>query len=317
VASHNVASDFEPGSGASRTLRELVSLLERHAPRDGVCPTAAPGVAVIRMSHPSDEMDHGTQDPAVCIVAQGSKELMLRDERLVYDAAHFLVFSVELPVVARILEATPQLPYLCMRLSLQPPDIAALLAQRGDLPAPARASSRGLYVSRSSEALLDAAVRLLRLLEAPDDMAVLGPLAQQEILYRVLKSDQGERLAQVARADSHASRIARAIAWLKAHFTEPLRIETLAEQAHMSVSSLHHHFRAITSMSPLQYQKQLRLLEARRLLISTAGDAASTGYQVGYESPSQFSREYARMFGTPPARDAQRWRGEALRQAAV
>lgn len=315
MAPRNLDAAFHPAAGASRALHELVLQLERHTPHDGIFQTPVPGVSVYRMSRPSGDVDHATQDPAVCIVAQGCKELMLRDERLVYDAAHFLVFSIELPVVTRILEATPRSPFLCLRLDLQPADIAALLAQRGDLPTPARASCRGLYVSRSSEALLDAAVRLLRLHDTPDDMAVLGPLAQQEILYRVLKSDQGERLAQVARADSHASRIARAIAWLKAHFTEPLRIDTLAEQAHMSVSSLHHHFRAVTAMSPLQFQKQLRLLEARRLLLSTAGDAASTGYRVGYESPSQFSREYARMFGAPPVRDAQRLRGEVARQA--
>ena len=176
-------------------------------------------------------------------------------------------------------------------------------------PAAPGPDARGLYLSRTGAPLLDAVVRLLRLLDAPgDDAAALAPLVQQEIIYRLLRSEEGARLARVARADSQAHRVARAIAWLKAHYAEPLRVETLAQHVHMSASSLHHHFRAITAMSPLQYQKQLRLQEARRLLLGEVSDAASAGHRVGYESPSQFSREYARLFGVPPARDAQRMR---------
>jgi AraC-like DNA-binding protein len=193
-------------------------------------------------------------------------------------------------------------------MDLDPREIAELLLKSGMPPAPRKGSARGLYLSRTSDAMLDAVIRLMRLLDTPADAAALAPLAMQEILYRLLKSEEGERLARIGRSESHAHRIARVIGWLKAHFSETLRIERLAGEAHMSVSSLHHHFRAVTAMSPLQYQKQLRLQEARRLLLSEAIDAAAAGHRVGYESPSQFSREYSRLFGAPPSRDLQRLR---------
>ena len=260
------------------------------------------------MSQPSPEILHAMHQPAVCVIAQGRKRVLLRDEVYAYDASRFLVFSVDLPISAHVIEATPQMPYLCFRLDLDPGEIATLLLKSSTPPRAAPATTRGLFLSRTTAEMADAVVRLMRLLDAPDDAGALAPLAVQEILYRLLRSDEGVRLAQISRSDSHAHRVAKVIAWLKAHFAEPLRIEDLAREVHMSTSSLHHHFRAVTAMSPLQYQKQLRLQEARRLLLCEAADAANAGHRVGYESPSQFSREYSRLFGAPPSRDVQRLR---------
>ena len=308
------------GSGPANApvLAELCRLLARHAPVDGVHDTALPGVAAVRASHPGDEIGHALHQAALCLIAQGAKRVMLGEEVYVYDASRHLVFSVDLPIGAQVMRATPDEPYLCFRLDLPAQAVADVMLKAGPAPASATAppavpapEARGLYLSRTSAPLLDAVVRLLRLLDAPDDAAALAPLVQQEIIYRLLRSEEGARLARVARADSQAHRVARAIAWLKTHYAEPLRVEALAQQVHMSASSLHHHFRAVTAMSPLQYQKQLRLQEARRLLLGEVSDAASAGHRVGYESPSQFSREYARLFGVPPARDAARMKQQA------
>jgi AraC-like DNA-binding protein len=310
------------GPAAPALLAELCRLLARHAPVDGVHDTVIPGVAAVRASHPGDEIGHALHQAALCLIAQGAKRVMLGEEMYVYDASRYLVFSVDLPIGAQVMRATPEEPYLCFRLDLPAQAVADVLLNTGP-PAAATAATaappdaRGLYLSRTGAPLLDAVVRLLRLLDTPDDAAALAPLVQQEIIYRLLRSEEGARLARVARADSQAHRVARAIAWLKAHYAEPLRVEALAQQVHMSASSLHHHFRAVTAMSPLQYQKQLRLQEARRLLLGEVSDAASAGHRVGYESPSQFSREYARLFGVPPARDAARMKQQAGVAAVV
>jgi AraC-like DNA-binding protein len=312
-----------PDAATANLMAELCRLLARHAPVDGVHDTAIPGVAAVRASHPGDEIGHALHQAALCLIAQGAKRVMLGEEVYVYDASRYLVFSVDLPIGAQVMRATPDEPYLCFRLDLPAQVVADVMLKTGPAATaaaapPSAASSaapgpdaRGLYLSRTGAPLLDAVVRLLRLLDAPDDAAALAPLVQQEIIYRLLRSEEGARLARVARADSQAHRVARAIAWLKAHYAEPLRVEALAQHVHMSASSLHHHFRAVTAMSPLQYQKQLRLQEARRLLLGEVSDAASAGHRVGYESPSQFSREYARLFGVPPARDAQRMKQQA------
>ena len=301
----------------SQALHELAELLARHAPVDGTHSTTIPGLSAIRISKPSDELVHALHQPAVCVIVQGSKRVLLRNEVYAYDASRFLVFTVDLPISAQVVEASAQEPYLCLRLDFDAGEIAALLLKSGE-PAPAREGSmRGLYLSRTSEPMLDAMVRLMRLLDAPEDAAALAPLAVQEILYRLLKSPEGPRLATIARAGSHTHRIARAIAWLKAQYAQPLRIDELARTVHMSASSLHHHFRAVTSMSPLQYQKQLRLQEARRLLMGEVSDIAHAAYRVGYESPSQFTREYSRLFGAPPSRDVQRLRGREIMDATA
>ncbi|WP_416758953.1 AraC family transcriptional regulator N-terminal domain-containing protein [Roseateles sp. So40a] len=299
-------------------MDDLGAMLRRHAPREGIWPTALPRVWAIRLDHPGGELAHAVQPASLCVIAQGAKEVRLAEERYVYDAARFMVFTTDLPVSSRVIEATPDRPYLCLRLDFDAAEVAELVARSGPPRAvpPSTAGSdnaaedtgRGLFVSAVTADMVDASARLMRLLDHPEDHAALAPMAMRELVYRVLRSEQGERLAQVARADSQTQRVHRAIRWLKAHYAQPLRIEALAREAHMSASSLHHHFRALTSMSPLQYQKQLRLQEARRLLIAEGLEVARAGHAVGYESPSQFSREYSRLYGAPPSRDAARRR---------
>lgn len=293
-------------------LGELATAMERNLPRDGIHATAIPRVALIRASRPGEPLV-ALHQPALCLIAQGGKQVMLGEEVYPYAAPHHLVVSVDLPVTGQVTQASPEAPYLCFRLDLDPGEIADVMLQAKLPEEPRRSSSRGLFIGETSPSLLDAVLRLVHLLEAPEDIPALAPLATREIVYRLLKSEHGWRLNQIATANSQAQRIARAIGWLKAHFAEPLRIEDVAREVHMSTSSLHHHFKAVTAMSPLQYQKQLRLQEARRLLLSEDVDVATAGFRVGYESPSQFGREYRRMFGTPPGRDLQRLRqlGEA------
>ncbi|QRK14049.1 AraC family transcriptional regulator [Archangium violaceum] len=291
----------------SARLAELASLIERFTPGDGVHPTAIPRVSLLRAERPGEPL-HVLYQPALCVIAQGSKQVMLGEEVYPYDASHYLVVSVDLPVTGQVTRATPKAPYLCFQLDLDPVELAELILKAG-LPAPVqRGPSRGLFLSQTTPALLDAVLRLVRLLDAPEDIPMLAPLAIREILYRLLKGEHGWRLGQIATANSQAERIARAIAWIKSRFAEPLRIEDVAREVHMSPSSLHHQFKAVTAMSPLQYQKQLRLQEARRLLLSADVDVATAGFRVGYESPSQFGREYRRLFGTPPGRDLRRLR---------
>lgn len=301
----------DPAVDADR-VRELATRVARHAPSDGVHATAIPRLHAIRISAPSDELVHALHQPAVCIIAQGAKRVFLGDETYAYDASRFLVFSADLPVSAQVTHASREVPYLCFRLDFDPVDVSELVLQLGSPAEPPRSlrppTSRGLFLNDVTDGMLDAALRLMRLLDAPEDAPTLAPLAARELVYRLLRSEQGERLAQVARADSQAGRVLRGIAWLKTHFAEPLRVDDLARECCMSTSSLQHHFRAVTSMSPLQYQKQLRLQEARRLLLAGGMEVAKAGYAVGYESPSQFSREYSRLYGRPPSKDASRLR---------
>ena len=306
MPSAGVSVDAEhPELAAPRA--ELCHWIARHTPGEGLFETAVPGLFFARLTKPGD-LNRAVHSPALCVIAQGSKHMMLADELYVYDALRYLVVSLDLPVCGQVVEASPEAPYLSFRLDFDASDIAELMLRVGPVETGAQRTARGMFLGRTNGSLLEAVLRLLRLLATPEDIPVLAPLAKQEILYRTLKGEQGWRLGQIASADSQAQRIARAIAWLKAHYAEPLRIEEVAREVHMSTSSLHHHFKAVTALSPLQYQKQLRLQEARRLLMSEACDAATAGHRVGYESPSQFSREYSRLFGAPPARDQRRFR---------
>jgi len=264
--------------------------------------TAIPGLALRRAEAPSAPIS-STMAPSLCVVAQGAKRVVLGEEVYVYDAHHFLLTAVDLPVIAQILDASPEKPYLGLILKLDLRAVAQLLVD-SHLPHPrVQPARRGIAVSAISLPLLNAFGRLLDLLDVPDDTPILAPLIQREILYRLLVGEQGPRLRQMATAGSQSHQIARAIDWLKSNFNQPLRVDDLAEFAQMSTSAFHHHFRTLTSMSPLQFQKWLRLHEARRLMLTEHLDAASAAFQVGYESPSQFSREYSRLFGTPPLRD--------------
>ena len=286
---------------------ELVALLERRTGSDGMHETAVPALKLYRFSQPTRPMPV-LQESAVYVVVQGRKQVTVGGETYIYDRSQYLAVSVDLPATGNVIEASPEAPYLCMTLTVDPRELASLIVDTGR-PAPRDDhDGRALYVSRLRAPLLDGFLRLVRLLDAPEEVPVLAPLILREIHYRLLQSDEFGRLAQVAIGDGRLRRVSGAIAWVKEHFAEPLQIEPLARRVHMSPSALHQHFKAVTAMSPIQYQKRLRLQEARRLLLSGAPSAEAVAYEVGYGSTSQFSREYARLFGLPPRRDAERMR---------
>jgi AraC-like DNA-binding protein len=295
----------------ARKTGELADLIARNTEEDGIHPTPISRVHLFRSSRPTAPLPTLYQ-PGLCIVAQGRKQAMLGPTVYVYDRSQYLVISVDVPIVAQILEASAERPYLSVRLDLDPAMLAALLLEVEPIRPNCenggqhRPPGSGLALSVLTPELLDAVSRLLRLLATPGDIPVLAPLAEREILYRLLSGEQAARLRQIAGADSKLQQISRAITWIRGHYTEPFSIEAVAAEARMSASALHQHFKAVTAMSPLQYQKQLRLHEARRIILSQAADAATAGYRVGYESPSQFSREYSRLFGAPPMRDVAR-----------
>ncbi|VVD77972.1 HTH-type transcriptional activator RhaS [Pandoraea iniqua] len=292
----------------SHTARsELVRLLDRATHGlEGTTPTAVEGLFVHRILHPGGPKP-ALQLPAFAVIAQGAKRVQIGEESYAYDPMHYMVSSVHLPVVAQVSGASEHAPYLGLRLDLAVEDVTAMIGDE-NLPPPAPAESgRGMYVNRLDALLLDAVLRLLRLLETPRDIPILAPMIKREIVYRLLMNGQGVLLRQMALQDSQMNRIAHAVRWLREHYTQPLRVETLAQEVHMSVSSLHHHFKLVTAMSPLQYQKQLRLQEARRLIFAADIAVAAAAQAVGYESASQFSREYARVFGEAPLRDKRRW----------
>jgi len=321
-----LAAPPSPGTdGATQIVlrrAEVAACIERMTPGDGVHPTAVPRLKLIRMSSGS-ELNHSLHEPAICLPVQGRKRVLLGDELTVYDTEEFLVVSQDVPISSQVIDATPEAPYLCVKLAFSPGEVAALMLELGQTAAappgagsmataPREVCARALYTTPTTLPLLDALLRLVRLLDTPQDIAALAPLAVREILYRLLSGPEGWRLAQIGRPDGQGSRVSEVIDWLRAHYSEPLRIEQLAASVHMSGSSLHRHFRAVTAMSPLQFQKALRLQEARRRMLIDGADATSAGFHVGYESASQFSREYARMFGAPPSRDMRRMRRDAI-----
>ncbi|MGD8809469.1 MAG: AraC family transcriptional regulator [Gammaproteobacteria bacterium] len=241
--------------------------------------------------------------PSICLIGQGRKRVVLGNEAYVYDATNFLVTSVDLPVVAQIIEASRDRPYLGLTLELDLHMIAQLIVG-SEMPSARPPQDRlGIAVSNVSAPLLEAFVRLVELLEHPQDIPALAPLVKQEIFYRLLVGEQGPRLRQITSTESHSYQIARAIDWIKDNFDKPLRVEDLASKAGLSNSAFHNRFRSMTAMSPLQFQKRMRLTEARRLMLTEHIDASTAAFEVGYESPSQFSREYSRQFGAPPMRD--------------
>lgn len=242
-------------------------------------------------------------EPTLCIIVQGRKETLLGKETYHYGAAQYIVVTVDLPLSGTIIDATPDQPYLCFKLSLDATQLWTIIDQIQRTPDQKESSVRGLFVSDANAPLIDCATRLTQLLDTPEDIPFLAPMIIREIYYRLLMGDQNEAVRQIATSGSHMQRIAEVIKQIKAEFIRPLRMDDLAKQASMSLASFHRHFKAVTSMSPLQYQKQLRLLEARRLMLAEDADATRAAYQVGYESPSQFSREYSRMFGAPPKKD--------------
>lgn len=293
-----------------RLHRQLADVVGRFAKSDGGHQTSIPALKLFRRSVPGAQF-HGVYEPALCLIAQGAKRVMVGDDTFDCDPAHCLVTSVDLPVITQVMRASQDEPYLGILFDIDPRRIRDLMAEPG-LPKPGPMPiGRGMAVNRLSAAILDAVVRLVRLLETPQDIPVLGPLVEREILYRFLAGEQGVRLRHIAVTDGQVHQVSKAIDWIRKNFVRPLCIEVLAQTAHMSASSLHHNFKAVTGMSPLQYQKRLRLQEARRLMLAEMLDAALAAHQVGYESPSQFSREYGRLFGAPPRRDIAQLRMDA------
>ncbi len=289
-------------SSMETAIESLGKSIARWTDKDYRLTTAITGLSLFRYDEPN-ELHTGMYEPSICMVAQGAKRVMLGDDTYVYDAHHYLITSVHLPTFVQIVEASQEKPYLGLMLKLDQREISQLMVDSNLPPPRAQQSSRGMATGEVALPLLTAFQRLIDLLAEPQDIPILAPIIQREIFYRLLVGDQGARLRQMASAGSQSQQIARAIDWLKGNFTQPLRIDDLAAQVNMSTSTFHHHFRAVTAMSPLQYQKWLRLNEARRLMLAENQDATTVSFQVGYESPSQFSREYSRLFGNSPLRD--------------
>jgi AraC-like DNA-binding protein len=295
---------------------ELVKLIERYSGRDGVRATAIPSLFFNRQCAITGPV-YGVFKPSLCIVVQGAKDVWLAQERFRYSPADYLVASVDLPVIGQVVEASSDLPYLSLKLEFTSKQILDVLSDLEVRVRPKENSSRAIFVSRIEASLLDAVIRLARLLDNPEDIPVLAPLITKEILYRTLQGQHGVILEQIAIEGSYTYRIRNVIEKIMNHYDRSFRIEDLAEIANMSVSSLHRHFKEVTAMSPLQFQKQLRLHEARRLLLSESADAAEVAFRIGYESPSQFSREYSRMFGFPPKEDIKRMKANYNQQTNV
>lgn len=285
--------------------QELASIIARFATEDGEHRTPIEGLNLYRQSA-ATVWQHGAYRPCFAIVVQGRKTLTVGADIYHYGVGEYILTALDLPVSTQVTNVGSETPYLCFGMALDSERLKELLS-RVNIPREAVTAEpvRGLAVNPASPELLDASLRLLRLLDRPEDIPAMAPLIEQEILYRLLTGPNGPRLLQVAMAESQSNRVARAIAWIRGNFTQPLRIEELAERAGMSVSSLHHHFKAVTAMTPIQYQKQLRLHEARRLMIVEQLDVGSAGHRVGYQSPSQFSREYSRLYGLSPLRDVE------------
>ncbi len=282
--------------------QELAHRLARWTEKTRRLETPIPGLILARYEE-TTEQTSGVYEPSICLVAQGAKRVNLGNEEYIYDANNYLITSVGLPVVFNVIEASPETPLLGLVLKFDLHVLAQLMLDSNLTITRPQKSGRGMNISEIDAPVLNAFLRLIDLLDTPKDIPVLAPLILKEILYRLLLGEQGAHLRQIVSAGSHSSQIARAIDWLRKNYASSLKVDVLARQIGMSTSTFHHHFRALTAMSPLQYQKWMRLHEARRLMVMERLDATSAAFQVGYESPSQFSREYRRQFGAPPLQD--------------
>ncbi|WP_328609256.1 AraC family transcriptional regulator [Amycolatopsis sp. NBC_00345] len=289
-------------------LDELRDLLQRHARPDGT--TAVDGVRICRIDHAGDP-ESSMSGTVLAVVAHGRKRLALGERVYEYGAGQYLVASVDLPVTGHVIDPDPGRPTLGFGMTLEPAHIAELLlrAGPGDLPRSPGSAGPGIAVSDAPDELIDAIVRLLRLLDRPRDRKALVPLVEREILWRLMTGDQGEAVRQLGLADSSLTHISGAVRWIRENYAKPFRVEEVARLSGMSVSAFHRNFQAVTAMTPIQFQKQIRLQAARLLLANRPNDVSGVGHRVGYDNPSQFSREYRRQFGTPPSVDAVRMRG--------
>ncbi|MDR3709291.1 MAG: AraC family transcriptional regulator [Capsulimonadaceae bacterium] len=290
-------------------LDELQNRIADAAPKDGhIVPI--PGLRLTRQSAPSMPI-HGVSHPSVCLLAQGSKTILLGEDSFHYHRGNYLIITAELPIIGQIVDAAEDRPFLGAVLELDPALIGSVMVESGQVFLQNAAPVKAMAVNELDEGLLDAVVRYVRLIESPKDARVLVPLVKREIVYRLLQGKQGPRLRQIASLSGYSDGITMAIERLRGDFDKPLRMENIADDLGMSLSSFYSRFKAVTAMSPLQYQKQLRLQEARRLLLNGDFDAASAGFKVGYDDASQFSREYKRFFGAPPMSDVKQFlRGE-------
>jgi AraC-like DNA-binding protein len=293
-------------------MAKLADLILAHAAYDGSFELRIPGIYVARASRTNTELVHAVAKPSMCIIAQGAKSVMLGQEVYEYDASRMLIFSVDLPVTGQVTRASHSVPYLSFKLELDPHKVAELVLKVYPNGLHRIQEKRAVYTVQANAGIIDAVIRLMKLMTQPGDAELLAPLVIDEILIRLLRSPIGARVAQIGLAESCVHGVMKAVSWLRENFSEPMKVEDLAELANMSASSFHQHFKSATSMSPLQYQKVLRLQEARRLMLSKVMDAGSASWQVGYQSPSQFSREYGRFFGSAPARDISRLREQGF-----
>ena len=283
-------------------MKHLASSISKLTVHDDYCPTDVPGLTVFRKIDANIPMA-GAYEPSVCLIAQGAKRVQLGEETFFYDTEHYLFSGVHLPVVAQVTEASAEHPYLGLKLTFDYQEITQLMADSQLPPPKGQRSDRGMATGKLTPALISGFQRLLDLADESANIPMLAPMIRREIFYRLLVGEQGEKLRQLAAMGTQTHQVAKAIAWLKSQFSQHIKVEDLAQVANMGVSTFHHHFRNMTAMSPLQYIKQIRLQEARRLMLTEHLDAATAAFQVGYESPSQFSREYGRMYGRSPAKD--------------
>ncbi|HHC6484650.1 AraC family transcriptional regulator [Vibrio parahaemolyticus] len=297
-------SDSSPTSLPSRAFatQKLAKLIERWTGDANQYDTPISGLRFSRWTTPTPPTSY-THNPSICLIAQGRKRVLLGEESFIYDANHFLISSVDLPIIANIIEASEEQPYLGLIMELDLTEISQLIVDSELAFTQSKEAQKGIAVGELSESLLGAFVRLAELLDEGQNIKILAPIIKREIFYRLLMSEQGTRLHQIVTAGSHSHQIAKAIDWLKNNFVKPLSVGDLASYTGMSKSSFYTHFRSMTSMTPLQFQKKLRLSEARRLMLTENLDAMAATFKVGYESPSQFSREYSRLFGAPPSKD--------------
>ncbi|WP_274057594.1 AraC family transcriptional regulator [Vibrio parahaemolyticus] len=297
-------SDLSPTSLPSRAFatQKLAKLIDRWTGDANQYDTPISGLRFSRWTTPTPPTSY-THNPSICLIAQGRKRVLLGEESFIYDANHFLISSVDLPIIANIIEASEEQPYLGLIMELDLTEISQLIVDSELAFTQSKEAQKGIAVGELSESLLDAFVRLAELLDEGQNIKILAPIIKREIFYRLLMSEQGTRLHQIVTAGSHSRQIAKAIDWLKNNFVKPLSVGDLASYTGMSKSSFYTHFRSMTSMTPLQFQKKLRLSEARRLMLTENLDAMAATFKVGYESPSQFSREYSRLFGAPPSKD--------------
>lgn len=293
-----------------RDVGVLAKMIAAHTPYDGIFDLRVPGVHAIRVSRPSTANTHSIQKPSVCIVAQGAKSVLIGDELYTYGGAQVAVYSVDIPVASQVTQASHAEPYLTLKIDLDPERLTELAAKVFPNGVPQPRESRPLYICDVDSHIVDAATRLLTLLERPANAELIAPLVIDEIVIRLLSGPMGPRIAQMGLNDSNFHRIANAVAWLRENYDQPTDVEELARLVNMSLSTFHRQFRAVTSMSPLQFQKALRLQEARRLMLTSMLDASTAARRVGYVSASQFSREYGRFFGSAPTKDIHRLRDE-------